>query len=86
MQVLQVHQAMAAQAAAKQKEAGALIQAKNDAEVARRTSGLALKLPPSPVKPKQKTVKIADVAPEEDDGVSQASGGDEGGEALDGAC
>ena len=33
MQVLQVQQAMAAQAAAKQKEAEALIQAKIDAEV-----------------------------------------------------
>ena len=42
MQVLQVQQAMAAQAAAKQKEAEALIQAKIDAEVAKRTSGLVV--------------------------------------------
>ena len=73
MQVLQVQQAMAAQAATKQKEAEALIQAKIDAEVEKRTSGLAVSPPPSPAKPKTKTVKNADVAPD-DDGVSHASG------------
>ena len=78
MQVLQVQQAMAAQATAKQKEADALIQAQIDAEVAKRTSGLVVKPPPSPAKPKTKTVEIADVAPEEDDGVSQASGASKG--------
>ena len=77
-QVLQVQQAMAAQATAKQKEAEALIQAQIDAEMAKSTSGLAVKPPPSPAKPKTKTVKIADVAPEEDDGVSQASGASKG--------
>ena len=40
-------------------------------------SSFVLKPPPSPVKPK-KTVTIADVAPEEDDGVSQASGASKG--------
>ena len=62
MQVLQVQQAMAAQAATKQKEAEAIIQAKIDAEVAKRTAGLALKPPPSSASPKPKTVKTADVA------------------------
>ena len=78
MQVLQVQQAMTAHATAKQNEAEALIQAKIDAEVAKRTSGLVVKPPSSPAKPKTKTVKIADVAPEEDDGVSQASGASKG--------
>ena len=50
MQVLQVQQAMAAQAATKQKEAEALIQAKIDAEVEKRTLGLVdvVVLPPHP--------------------------------------
>ena len=77
MQVLQVQQAMAAQAAAKQKEAEARIQAQIDAEVAKRTAGLALKPPPSSAPPKPKTVKTADVAPE-DDGVSRGSGASKG--------
>ena len=72
MQVLQVQQAMAAQAAAKQKEAEAIIQAQIDAEVAKRTAGLALKPSPSSAPPKPKTVKTADVAPEYD-GVSRGS-------------
>ena len=69
---------MAAQAAAKQQEAEVLIQAKIDAEVAKRTSGLVVKPLPSPVKQKPKTVKTADVAPEDDDGVSQVSGASKG--------
>ena len=75
MQVLQVQQAMAAQATAKfkQKEAEALLQVKIDAEVEKRALGLVVLPPQSPAKPKTKTVKTADVAPE-DDGVSQASG------------
>ena len=77
MQVLQVQQAMAAQATAKQKEAEALLQAKIDAEVEKRTLGLVVLPPPSPAKPKTKTAKTADVAPE-DDGVSQASGAPKG--------
>ena len=80
MQVLQVQQAMAAQAAAKQKEAETALQARIDAEVEKRTSGLVVKPPLPLVKPKPKTVKIADEAPEEisDDGVSQASGASKG--------
>ena len=69
---------MAAQATAKLKEAEELIQAKIDAEVAKRTSGLVVKPPPSPVKPKPKTVKIAVVAPEDEDRVSQAPGAPKG--------
>jgi hypothetical protein len=71
---------MAAQATAKQKEAEQLIQAKIDAEVEKRTSGLVVKPPLPLVKPKPKTVEIADVAPEEisDDGVSRASGASKG--------
>ena len=57
MQVLQVQQAMAAQAAAKHKEAEALIQAKIDAKVEKRALGLVVLPLPS------KTVKTADVAP-----------------------
>ena len=80
MQVLQVQQAMAAQAAAKQLEAETALQARIDAEVEKRTSGLVVKPPLPLVKPKPKTVKIADEAPEEisDDGVSQASGASKG--------
>ena len=80
MQVLQVQQAMAAQAAAKQKEAELALQAKIDAEVEKITSGLVGKPPPPLVKPKPKTVKIADATPEEisDNGVSQASGAPKG--------
>ena len=76
MQVLQVQQAMAAQAATKQTEAEALMQARIDAEVEKRTLGLAVLPPPSPAKPKTKTAKTADVAP--DDGVSLASGASKG--------
>ena len=50
VQVLQVHQAMAAQAATKQKEAEAVPQAKIDAEVEKRTKDLAVLPPPSPAK------------------------------------
>ena len=46
MQVLQVQQAMAAQATAKQKVAEELIQAKIDAEVAKRTAGLVMRRHP----------------------------------------
>ena len=77
MQVLQVQQAMAAQAATKQKEAEALIQAKIDAEVEKRTQALIVLPPPSPAKPKTKTATTADVAPD-DDGVSLASGASKG--------
>ena len=78
MQVLQAQQAMVAQAATKQKdpEAEAVLQAKIDAEVEKRTQGLAMLPPPSPAKPKTKTAKTADVAP--DDGVSLASGASKG--------
>ena len=76
MKVLRVQQAMAAQAATKQKEAEAISQAKIDAEVEKRTKGLAVLPPPSPAKPKPKTAKTADVAP--DDGVSLASGASKG--------
>ena len=48
MQVLQVQPVMAAQATAKQNEAGALMQTKIDAEVEKRTSGLVVRPPPSP--------------------------------------
>ena len=70
---------MAAQAATKQKEAEALLQAKIDAEVEKRTLGLMIIVfpPPSPAKPKTKTAKTADVAPD-DDGVSRASGASKG--------
>ena len=84
MQVLQVQQAMAAQAATKQKEAEAVLQAKIDAEVEKRTKDLAVLPPLSPAKPKTKTTKTADVAPD-DDGVSLASGA-EGGEAPEETC
>ena len=77
MQVLQVQQAMAAQAATKQKEAEAVIQATIDAEVAKRTEGLVVKPSPSLASPKPKTAKTADVAPE-DDGVSRGSGASKG--------
>ena len=73
MQVLQVQQAMVAQAATKQKEAEAVLQAKIDAEVEKRTKGLVVLPPPSPAKPKTKIAKTADVAPG-DDGVSLVSG------------
>ena len=68
---------MAAQAATKQKEAEAISQAKIDAEVEKRTKCLAVLPPPSPAKPKTKTAKTADVAPD-DDGVSLASGAPKG--------
>ena len=60
IQVLQVQQAMKAQAATTQKEAEALIQTKIDTEVEKRTLGLVVLPPPSPAKPKTKTVKTAD--------------------------
>ena len=44
-------------------------QAKIDAELEKRTLGLVVLPPPSPAKPKTKTAKTADVAPD-DDGVS----------------
>ena len=72
MQVLQVQQAMAAQAATKQKEAEAVLQAKIDAEVEKRTEIPVVLPPPSPAKPKTKAAKTADVAPD-NDGVSLAS-------------
>ena len=72
MQVLQVQQAIAAQATANHKDAEASLQAKIDAEVEKRTLGLTVLPPPSPVKPKPKTVKTADGAPD-DGGISQAS-------------
>ena len=75
MQVLQVQQSMAAQAATKQKQAEALLQAKIDVEVEMRTKDLAVLPSPSPAKSKTKTAKTADVAPDSnDDGVSLASG------------
>ena len=43
----------------------------------KRTLGLVVLPPPSPAKPKTKTVKTADAAPD-DDGVSQASGASKG--------
>ena len=52
MQVLQVQQAMPAQAATKQQEAEAVLQAKIDAEVEKKTKGLTVLPPPSPAKPK----------------------------------
>ena len=67
---------MVVQAATKQREAEALIQAKIDAEVEKRTQGLALLPPPSLAKPKTKTAKTADLAP--DDGVSLTSGAPKG--------
>jgi hypothetical protein len=74
---------MAAQAATKQKEAEAIIQAKIDAEVAmaimeKRTKYLAV-LPspgPFPAKPQTKTAKAADVDP--DGRVPLASGAPKG--------
>ena len=83
MQVLQVQQAMASQATAKHKAAEALLQAKIDAEVEKRTLGLTVLPPPSPAKPKTKTVKTADGAPD-DDGASVRSV--EGGEAPEEIC
>ena len=50
-----------------------MLQAEIEADVDKRTFGLVVLPPPSMPKPKTKTVKTADVAPE-DDGVSQASG------------
>ena len=72
-QVLQVQYAMTAHALT---EAEAVLQAKIDAEVEKRTTeGLAVLPPPSLAKPKPKTVKTADVALDpNDDGVSLASG------------
>ena len=72
MQGIHVQHAMAAQAATKQTEAGAVLQAKIDAEVEKRTKGLAVLPPPPPAKPKTKSAKNAGVAP--DGGVSLASG------------
>ena len=70
---------MAAQAATKQKEAGAVLQAKIDTEVAKRTKDLVVLTPPSPAKPKTKTTKTGDVAPDlHDDRVSLSSGASKG--------
>ena len=70
---------MAAHAATKQKEAEAVLQAKIDAEVEKRTPHLAVLPPPSPAKPKTKTAKTADVAPGlTADGVSLPSGASKG--------
>ena len=44
---------------AQQKEADAIIQAKIDAEVAKRTAGLAVKPSPSSASPKPKTGPVA---------------------------
>ena len=84
MQVLQVQQAMVAQAETKQKEAEAVLQAKIDAEVEKRSNGLVVLPPPSPAKPKAKTVKAADVAP--DDGVSLGSGASKGAKRQKKTC
>ena len=54
-----------------------MIQAKIDAEVEKRTLGLTVLPPPSLAKPKTKTAKTADVAPD-DDRVSLASGASKG--------
>ena len=79
MQVLQVQQAMAAQAATKHKEAGAFLQAKIDVEVEKRTKDLVVSPPPSPAKPQTKTAKAAGVAPDsDDDGGVLASGASKG--------
>ena len=79
MQVLQVQQAMADQAQAKQKAVEAAIQAKIDAEVEKRTKDLAVLPPPFPAKPKAKTAKAAGVAPDLDgDRVSVVSGASKG--------
>ena len=59
MQVLQVQQTMAAQPATKQKEAEAILQAKIDAEVEKRTKCLIVVPPPSPDKPTTKTAKTS---------------------------
>ena len=68
---------MSAQAATKQKEAAAIIQAKIDAEVEKRTKSLVVLPPSSLAKTKTKTAKTADVAPD-DDGVSLATGAPKG--------
>ena len=65
--------------ATKQKEAEAVLQAKIDAEVKKRTKDLTVLPPPSLAKPKTKTVKAADVDPDQiDEGVSLASGASQG--------
>ena len=63
MQVLQVKQAMAAQAATKQKEAEAILQVKMDVEVEKRRMASSFCLHHQTAKRKTKTAKIADVAP-----------------------
>ena len=79
MQVMQVQQSMAAQAATKQNEAEAVLLANVDAEVETRTNDIAVLPPSSPAKPQTKTAKTADVAPHlNDDGVSLASGSSQG--------
>ena len=78
MLVLQVQQAMAAQAQTKQKAAEAAIQAKIDAEVEKRTKDLPGQTPSLPALTKSQPMKTEDVAP--DDGVLQASGRSKGAE------
>ena len=70
MQVLQVQQAMSAQAQTAQKAAEAAIQAKIDAEVEKRTQGLPVETPVLPWLTKVQPQKTDDVAP--DDGGSHA--------------
>ena len=79
---------MATQAQTKQKVAEAVIQAKIDAEVEKRTKKLAvLPPPPSLAKPNPKTAKTADVAPyQNDDGVLVVSGASKWGEAAEETC
>ena len=60
MQVLQVQQAMAAQAATKQKEAEAILKAKVVAEVEKGTNDLTVLPPPAPAKPQTKiTIRMS---------------------------
>ena len=63
---------MAAQAATKEKDAEAVLQAKIDAEVEKKTQCLVVLPPTSLAKPKTKTAKTADVTLD-DDGVLVAS-------------
>ena len=63
MQVLQVQQTMATHAAAKQKEAEAVLNAKIDGEVEKTTKDLVVLPPPSLAKLRTKTTKTTDVAP-----------------------
>ena len=71
MQVLQVQQAMVAQAQTKQKAAEAAIQAKIDAKVDKRTKDLPVQTPSDHALPNGQPKKTGDVGP--DDGVSKGA-------------